>query len=152
MTTTVSTPIPTSTSTSTTNLTNYLAALPQNVRTLAWDCPNLSTFTTNNLLQNQAFVVTCGIDYNSNRAAVQGGIVSDVVGILAYSAQDCMEACSNLNAFGATWGFPTKCAGITFSQAMSSLWASFGANCWLKNGTAVNPISCDSCLSAVVQT
>jgi hypothetical protein len=53
----------------------------------------MTSFTTNNLIFN----VACGVDYYNSIAAEQGGTVADIVRILAYSAQDCMEACSYMN-------------------------------------------------------
>jgi hypothetical protein len=55
----------------------------------------MTSFTTNNLIFN----VACGVDYYNSIAAEQGGTVADIVCILAYSAQDCMEACSYMNQF-----------------------------------------------------
>lgn len=108
----------------------------------------MTSFTTNNLTPNQNFNVACGVDYYNSIAAEQGGVVADIIGILAYSAQDCMEACSYLNQVNGQRGLGTSCWGITFNQDMSRSYANLGANCWLKNGTAVNPISCTACLSA----
>ena len=137
--------------TSTPNI-SYAAALPQDVVTVKWDCPSITSYTTSNLQTNQVFAVTCGVDYYNNIAAIQGGIVADIVGIVAYSAADCMEACANMNIFASQWGFSTKCAGITFGEQMSIEYSNHGANCFLKNGTSVNPLSSDEALSASVVT
>jgi hypothetical protein len=108
----------------------------------------MSSFTTNNLNPNQNYNVACGVDYSNSVPAEQGGVVADITGILAYSAQECIQACSYMNELEAIWGLGTKCAGITFRQDMSAMYTAHGGNCWLKNGTAVNPVSCGSCLSA----
>jgi len=92
------------------------------------------------------------VDYYNHNAATQGGIVADIVGIVAYSAADCMEACAKMNIFANEWGFSTKCAGITFGKQMSSEYSRQGANCFLKNGTSVNPLSNVEALSASVVT
>ena len=115
-------------STATANIVDYSVALPQDVNTIKWDCPSMTSFTTNNLNPNQNFNVACGVDYANSIAAVQGGVVADIVGILAYSAQDCMEACSYMNQLNGQWGFGTSCWGITFSQDMSQSYAHHGAN------------------------
>jgi hypothetical protein len=104
----------------------------------------MTSFTTNNLIFN----VACGVDYYNSIAAEQGGTVADIVCILAYSAQDCMEAYSYMNQFNGQWGFGTPCRGVTFNRDMSHSYADHGGNCWLKNGTAVSPLSYTSCLSA----
>jgi hypothetical protein len=137
--------------TSTSNI-SYAAALPQDVVTVKWDCPSITSYTTSNLQENQVFAVTCGVDYYNHIAATQGGIVADIVGIVAYSAADCMDACATMNIFASRWGFSTKCAGITFGERMSFEYSKNGANCFLKNGTSVNPISNDKALSASVVT
>jgi len=141
-----------STSPTSTSNTSYAAALPQDVVTVKWDCPSITSYTTSNLEANQVFTVTCGVDYYNNIAAIQGGIVADIVGIVAYSAADCMDACAHMNIFASRWGFSTKCAGITFGDQMSLEYGKNGANCFLKNGTSVNPISNDEALSASVAT
>jgi hypothetical protein len=133
-----------------TSITGYAAALPQDVVTVEWDCPSITSYTTSNLATNYVFAVTCGVDYNSHIPATQGGVVADIVGIIAYSAADCMEACATMNILASEWGFSTKCAGITFGVQMSVGYNGQGANCWLKNGTSVNPLSNDEALSASV--
>lgn len=137
--------------TSTSNI-SYAAALPQDVVTVKWDCPSITSYTTSNLQTNQVFAVTCGVDYSNHIAATQGGIVADIVGIVAYSAADCMDACASMNFFASQWGFSTKCAGITFGEQMSLEYSKNGANCFLKNGTSVNPVSYGEALSASVVT
>ena len=136
----------------TSNIQNFVVASPQDIGTLASDCPDLTTFTTSNLNINEEFDVTCGVDYGNSGPAVGGGVVADIVGIVAYTADDCMEACAELNNFNNKWQYGVKCLGITWSSNLSSAWASLGANCWLKNGTAVNPQSSPSDISASVIT
>ena len=42
----------------TANLTDYAVARPQDVDTLAWDCPDASDYTTTNVDPNQRFQVS----------------------------------------------------------------------------------------------
>lgn len=134
----------------TTDLTNYAAALPADVDTLSWDCPGVSSYTTSNISPNANFDITCGIDWAQGHDAVGGGVVADIIGIVAYSADDCMEACANFNMFQAKWSNSTICAGVTFSRGLSAGYSSYAANCWLKNGTAVSPTSDSNELGAVL--
>ena len=138
--------------TSTSDVTNYAPVLPQSVATVQWDCPGMTSYTTVNVNPNQQFNVTCGIDFGNHGPANEGGVVADIIGIVAYSAADCMEACANMNGFVPTWGYTTSCAGITFSQQLSVVYGDYGANCWLKNGTAVTPYASSAELSAAVVT
>ena len=92
----------------TTDLTNYAAALPADVDTLSWDCPGASSYTTSNISPNANFDITCGIDWAQGHDAVGGGVVADIIGIVAYSADDCMEACANFNMFQAKWSNSTN--------------------------------------------
>jgi hypothetical protein len=141
-----------SSSTSTSGVANYSPILPQNVATVQWDCPGMTSYTTVKLSPNQQFKVTCGIDFANHIPANEGGLVADIIGVVAYSAADCMEACANMNGFVPTWGYTITCAGITFAQEMSLLYSEYGANCWLKNGTAVTPVTSSGELSAAVVT
>ena len=134
----------------TTDLTNYAAALPADVDTLSWNCPGASSYTTSNISPNANFDITCGIDWAQGKDAVGGGVVADIIGIVAYSAEDCMEACANFNMFQAKWSNQTTCAGVTFATQLGYDYGKYAANCWLKNGTAVSPTSNVNELGAVL--
>ena len=138
------------TSSSTSDVANYAPDLPQSVATVQWDCPGMSSYTTVNCNPNQQFNVTCGIDFGNHNPANEGGVVADIIGIVAYSAADCMEACANMNGFVPTYGYTVTCAGITFAQEMSTVYNEYGANCWLKNGTAITPFASSGELSAAM--
>ena len=90
------------------------------------------------------------MDYGNGGAAVGGGIVADIVGIVAYTAADCMTGCAVFNKAQDIWGNNTRCAGVTFARKISLTYDDLAANCWLKNGTAVNPATVDTELSAAV--
>ena len=134
----------------TTNVQDYSALPPSEVQTLAWGCPNLQSYTTSTEDYNESFDVICGVDYGNDGAATQGGVVADIVGLVAYSPEECMTACVQMNYFQQRWGFGEQCRGITFGNRLSAGWQTWGGNCWLKNGTAVNPGASSDSLSASI--
>ena len=88
--------------------------------------------------------------YEDLGPSVGGGIVSDIAGMVAYTAEDCMEACAELNMFDDQWNHGVRCLGITWCRTLSYAWNLQEANCWLNTGSAVNPGTSDVNLSAFV--
>ncbi|KAI0901659.1 hypothetical protein F4806DRAFT_8449 [Annulohypoxylon nitens] len=129
----VNRPTPTSTPTSlistSATLTDYAAPSPSDVETLHIDCPRLDGKITEDSIQ-QRYKISCG------ERIVGGG--SDVItysASIAYSLQDCIEACSQLNI----WTGGLYCTAVTWSQAMSFAWETEGGmNCWLFNSTSLD--------------
>ncbi|KAI9815085.1 MAG: hypothetical protein M1827_002928 [Pycnora praestabilis] len=120
---------PTSTSSST-NLTNLVVPLPNDVATVALDCP---TSGTNSYTSGASITFSwqCGTDYNAgSENEAKNGTIVDLTSLIAYSIEDCMEACSQMNALDVI-----TCAGVTFRSEMKHYYATARANCWLKDST-----------------
>jgi hypothetical protein len=81
------------------------------------------------------FTSYCGEDFTAGLAADGGGVIADIAGIVAYSATDCMEACSALNYQSNKWRTPTKCLSISFWIDLNDMTVAEGGNCWLKNAS-----------------
>ncbi|KAF5242898.1 hypothetical protein FAUST_3065 [Fusarium austroamericanum] len=73
----------------------------------------------------------CGVDAPYGNAAKEGGRITDIA-ILAYSIDDCMQACANIYQRDQAG---VACKSIVFSKTMFSSYTSRNANCYLKNGT-----------------
>ena len=114
----------------TTTLTNLSVPAPSTIISVALDCPNL-TGQSYVSATGHTFTQFCNHDYpNGSFAAGNIGTIRDITGIIAYSMNDCMDACSTMNQLQ----YGPVCAGVTFNAAMSMTYAS-RANCFLKNAT-----------------
>jgi hypothetical protein len=102
---------------------------------VALDCPalNQKNYTT---ARNQNFLMSCNVGLSG----------FDLVGIAAYIVDDCIEACSSMNAFNGT----NVCNGITFNAAMYDNWGQH-ANCWLKTQEDITNTNGAGLLSAALQ-
>lgn len=125
---------PASSSSSSALLSNYAPAATSAVNTLALNCPALDNQETITHFGDK-FTSYCGEDFTAGIAADGGGVIADIAGIVAYSAADCMEACSALNYQSNKWGAPAKCLSISFSIDLNNATFRIGGNCWLKNAT-----------------
>jgi hypothetical protein len=81
------------------------------------------------------FTFSCGYDFGAGGNAAQGGVIADIVGLVAYSVLDCIDACSVLNFKSKQWEVATRCNSITFDTVMATTIGTVGGNCWLKNGS-----------------
>ena len=104
------------TSTATGAVKNYSPLLPSQVNTTALDCNDQSTMTSTS---GEQFQLHCNINYGGN----------DIVDIIAYTLDACIEACSNMN----TIANATTCHGIMFNANMEYVYAEDSGNCWLKS-------------------
>ena len=116
------------------NLSNYTAEPALNVELLFLDCPNIASdvFTTS---KEERFSLFCRHAFMSGSPAREGGVVADLVHIRAYSAEDCMEACSGFNFEQKRWNGTARCRAMTFRANMGTKVNQIGGNCWLKNDT-----------------
>lgn len=139
-------------------LADYIPVSTGSVATLYNNCSALAQspqFTS----FNDKFSVYCGIDIGAGEDSVQKDskgnalVLTDIAPIIAYTPQDCMQACSSFTRKATKWGRTEICRSIQFSYNMQRSIASNGANCWLKNGTIDAPSqrpACDNCLSAML--
>jgi hypothetical protein len=111
--------------------TSPTSTLPDLVRPtvglLALDCPNLGKQLQNVTIGGftWSFKSDCGADYSGH----------DVVGIISYSYEDCLQACVMYNIF---YG-DNQCTTVHFVANMTWALPVNFANCWLKNGTDPDP-------------
>jgi hypothetical protein len=116
-------------------LTNYSAPAPSAISWLFLNCPALNGLTYTNAFTGDKYAQFCGQDFTSGLPAEGGGVISDIAGIIAYSANDCMDACSKTNSLAARWNDGIQCRAITFSIDLHNASIAQGANCFLKNAT-----------------
>ncbi|KAJ1325232.1 serine/threonine kinase PknH [Microdochium nivale] len=117
----------------------YYPAVPAMVDTLNTNCIALAEQNQTSA-QNEVFSVHCGVDLGwGAKSAVGGGdvFVADIVGILVYSFEACIEACSTLNLFETRFKAGTKCHAVVFSWSLANSWSKRKSNCFLKNATAI---------------
>lgn len=118
-----STTPPTTSTTTDGRLLNYTVAPASNISSLYLPCPTVdgNTYTT---INGQTWAVSCSVDEYTG----------DIGSILAYTYQDCIEACAAMN----TWQHKDHaCSRVQFSALVANNTGNgnFG-NCWLKNDTA----------------
>jgi len=81
-------------------------------------CPDQDGQTITTLKDSATYELQC----NSNAYGV------DAMAIVAYSLDDCVQACTTLNTFNTI----TNCVGVNFWADMASSFYSSGGNCYLK--------------------
>jgi hypothetical protein len=97
--------------------------------TLALNCPGLNGNTmtaTPRGVHTYSFEVMCGGDYGSG-----GGQLPDIVGIISYSIEHCIDACAGYNLNLGSTG----CVGVVFNSNLTG-WQTNWGTCFLKNTTA----------------
>lgn len=107
---------------------------PGSVDLLHLDCPDLNDgqYVT---FYREKFSSYCDVDFHWGLPAKQGGNITDLVLIIAYSAEDCMEACSGYNYEQNKLNSASRCRAMTFRANLAYKYGQFGGNCWLKNDT-----------------
>ncbi|KAI8625022.1 hypothetical protein F5Y19DRAFT_480076 [Xylariaceae sp. FL1651] len=136
-------------------LLNYTVDSASQISTLSANCDSLSQEAQKTIF-NESFLVFCGNwigegghkDYSGNEV-----ILKDIAGIIAYSLQDCLEACSNYTSRARKYGIDNACGSVTFRTDLgSTINSQVWANCFLKNATARIPTgdkkNCNDCISA----
>jgi hypothetical protein len=109
------------TSNTPTVLVNYVVPEPTLIQTLYNDCPTLNDTVILDT-EDQQYRVACG------RRLLGGVDTTTLSELVAYSLQDCIQACTLLNA----WSGGLKCSAVTWDTAMAySYEVNIGGNCWL---------------------
>ncbi len=111
-------------SSSTTLVNDYTPLSPTLVNTTALDC---TTGTTVQSWSGQTFQLNCNTNYG-------GG---DVVNLIAYDLDTCVEACSSMNELGGNG--TTTCYGVVFNSNLEAIYGKQEGNCWLKGSAMGNP-------------
>lgn len=126
----------TATAASITRDATYTVREPSAVPTVALDCPSDSDPTE---YTSEAFNVKfnwyCGVDLVGGDPAAEGGKVTDLTLVIAYTVSACMDACAGFNEQAVNFATGQSCRGVTFRSEMAEFVVGNGGNCWLKNGT-----------------
>ncbi|KAH7179173.1 uncharacterized protein B0J16DRAFT_387004 [Fusarium flagelliforme] len=124
-------------STSTENATApYVPRSPSKVENLELDCPDkLNDETRYKSNKGYEFKWWCGVNAPQGDKAKEGGVVFDYLSFFAYSIDDCMEACGNMNQKDDENHTGLRCKSIVFSKRMSADYDAQNGNCWLKNAS-----------------
>lgn len=124
----------TSSPSSTGSITNavYTPTSPNNVARVDDNCPggDLNAAIPGN--QGGTYSCAMGTDYPGN----------DVIGTVAYTLQQCAEACSWYNIAQVTTGV-AKCRGAVFSGLLGKYYNDRRANCFLKTNMGSGIVSTD---------
>jgi len=118
-------------------LVGYVVASPASVYSVPLSCPDIDgqNFTTK---QHQTYVISCTEDENGGDTGI----------IIAYTSNDCIEACSAQNAIQNN---ATACVAVQFDSRMA-YWNAASrvgyGNCWLKTATATFGSHTDGGMSA----
>jgi hypothetical protein len=130
---------------------NFAPPDPTNVVSLATVCPeqNNQQYTTK---RSEIFTYSCGEYFVGGDPASGGGLLATYTGFVAYTVEDCIEACSNMNGYTQSLGTGPLCRAITFQPLLNqSYMANIGSNCWLFNSTGTTGADV-TCINAVLQS
>lgn len=124
-------------STSTENATApYVPRSPSKVENLELNCPDkLNDETRYKSNKGYEFKWWCGVNAPQGDKAKEGGVVFDYLSFFAYSIDDCMEACGNMNQKDDENHTGLRCKSVVFSRRMSMDYDAQNGNCWLKNAS-----------------
>lgn len=130
-------------------ISNYTVPAVDTIDSIYINCPQLNsqTYTTH---WGSVFNPVCGFDYTGGLNAEGGGVIADIVGTIAYTLDDCFEACSSFNGQAQKWDWAQTCKSVTWLSDLKNATAGVGGNCWLKNATlatGTNPNICSDCVS-----
>lgn len=81
------------------------------------------------------FKISCYTNLGWNSQSQEGGRVVDIAAIIAYTIEDCMDACAQMTRYDGNQKTGAVCKSIVFNRELSDSIRSEGANCWLKNGS-----------------
>lgn len=90
---------------------------------------------------NESFTITCGVDSLYGVPTIEGSQKSLQVraALIAYSLDDCIEACSAYSSFNERSGdSQLQCKSVSWDRRMEEAMGNNHVNCWLKNGTTAS--------------
>jgi len=123
-----------------TNLINYIPSPILDVSTLSNPCSSIDgkyVIRTGYAFWpafKQNFTQQCGLDFPGTSTAGVTGPLYDTVSIIAYTMDDCITACFNVNMWSAFRGESVVCGAVSWIQRnVAAHTKSYGANCYLKN-------------------
>ncbi|RSM10001.1 hypothetical protein CDV31_007407 [Fusarium ambrosium] len=114
----------------------YVPRRASAVESLELNCPTdfrqRTVFKSN---KGYEFSWYCGVNVPAGDPAKGGGIMGDVAPIIAYTLEDCLNACAAMIDRDENRGTGVKCKSVVFDRRMAEMVGKLGANCFLKNGT-----------------
>jgi hypothetical protein len=119
---------------------DYAPADQSHIYNLSLDCTDGQIIKNSGRYKNN-YVTYCGVDFSNHVvSSLDNLLLIDILGITAYTLGDCLQACSNLNAYNEDFARPsmTYCRSVVFNADLHDSITSVGANCWMKNGTPAN--------------
>jgi hypothetical protein len=121
--------------------TDYAPVAIRQVDTLALDCPAIDGTTWRNHF-NQDYKYTCGVDLG-NLPSRDNGNITDIAAIIAYSVEDCIDACSAINfqTYLSASADATTCSSVSFFNQAAAVIGVGNGNCWLKKGRLAEGVS-----------
>ncbi|KAH6980182.1 hypothetical protein EDB82DRAFT_280143 [Fusarium venenatum] len=124
-------------STSDNDTAPYVPKSPSKVVSLELECPEkMNDETIYKANNGYEFKWWCGVNVPQGERAKEGGVVFDYLALFAYTIDDCMEACGNMNQKDDENDTGLRCRSIIFSRLMqSAAEGTQNGNCWLKNGS-----------------
>ncbi|KAH7268535.1 hypothetical protein MRS44_011198 [Fusarium solani] len=111
------------------------------IRNLTWFCEEAEQTKTIQLTSGFEFKVYCGTDGGGANSAEGGGALKDLVGIIAYSLEDCLQACTQMNAMDDNQDTGVTCKSVSFRANIAQSYKQYGGNCWLKDAKKGRPFS-----------
>ncbi|KAJ4328808.1 hypothetical protein N0V84_000818 [Fusarium piperis] len=114
------------------------------IRNLTWFCEKAEQTKTIQLTSGFEFKVYCGTDGGGANNAEGGGTLKDWVGLIAYSLEDCLHACTQMNAINDNQDTGAECKSVSFHATLAQSYKEWGGNCWLKDGKKKRPFSYDA--------
>lgn len=111
------------------------------IRNLTWFCEEAEQTKTIQLTSGFEFKVYCGTDGGGATSAEGGGALKDLVGIIAYSLEDCLQACTQMNAMNDNQDTGVTCKSVSFRANIAQSYKQYGGNCWLKDAKKRRPFN-----------
>ena len=113
------------------SLVNFTVTDPSAIASLGTKCPelDLQIFTA---AAGGSYKILCGVGYSAtNGPGPNGFALYDYTGIVAYTLDACIEACSKMNGYSAAANRTDgHCSAVTFVTALAKWYDNSQANCW----------------------
>ncbi|KAF4463090.1 hypothetical protein FALBO_10096 [Fusarium albosuccineum] len=116
----------------------FVIKAADDIKRIKFDCPapgkrqTKSSFRSN---KGYDFKWWCGPNAPAGERAKEGGVIGDMAPIIAYSLNDCLHACGQMIFRDENEGTGVKCRSVVFNANLADAMNTWGANCFLKNGT-----------------
>ncbi|KPM36267.1 hypothetical protein AK830_g10284 [Neonectria ditissima] len=101
---------------------------------LTLDCPEGDESREIKSSDGFKFDMYCGIDAAMGSTADGGGQIADIGLLIAYTIEDCLQACVQLINLNSRVEDVQACDSVAFSSSPREYLKSWGGNCWLKRG------------------